>query len=65
MNERFDEIYSLYSIDIYKLIYSYILNIPDAEDILQKTFMKLYKNKKILFLPNEDVKKMVNKSKYK
>lgn len=61
MNERFDEIYSLYSRDIYKLIYSYILNIPDAEDILQKTFMKLYKNKKILALPNEDVKKWLIK----
>ena len=61
MNERFDEIYSLYSRDIYKLIYSYILNIPDVEDILQKTFMKLYKNKKIFSLPNEDVKKWLIK----
>lgn len=57
MNERFDEIYYLYSKDVYKLIYSYLLNISDTEDILQKTFMKLYKNKKILLLSNEEIKK--------
>ncbi len=57
MNERFDEIYYLYSKDVYKLIYSYLFNIPDTEDILQKTFMKLYNNKKILLLENEEIKK--------
>ncbi len=57
MNERFDEIYYLYSKDVYKLIYSYLLNISDTEDILQKTFIKLYKNKKILLLSNEEIKK--------
>ncbi len=57
MNNRFDEIYYLYSKDVYKLIYSYLFNIQDTEDILQKTFMKLYNNKKILLLENEEIKK--------
>lgn len=57
MNDRFDEIYYLYSKDVYKLIYSYLFNIQDTEDILQKTFMKLYNNKKILLLENEEIKK--------
>mgnify|MGYP001006922727 CR=1 FL=1 len=56
MNNRFDEIYYLYSKDVYKLIYSYLFNIQDTEDILQKTFMKLYNNKKILLLENEEIK---------
>ena len=55
MNNRFDEIYYLYSKDVYKLIYSYLFNIQDTEDILQKTFMKLYNNKKILLLENEEI----------
>lgn len=57
MIERFDEIYCLYSKDVYKLIYSYLLNVPDTEDILQKTFIKLYKNRKVLSLSNEEIKK--------
>lgn len=61
MNKRFDEIYNLYSKDVYRLVYSYLLNIPDTEDILQKTFIKLYSNNKILFLPNENIKKWLFK----
>lgn len=57
MDERFDEIYQLYTKDIYRLSYSYVLNKVDTEDITQKTFYKLYKNKKILSLPNEEVKR--------
>ena len=57
MIERFDEIYCLYSKDVYKLIYSYLLNVADTEDILQKTFIKLYKNRKVLSLSNEEIKK--------
>lgn len=57
MEERFDEIYNLYNKDIYRFIYSYILNHFDTEDILQKTFYKLYRNKKILKLSNNEIKK--------
>lgn len=57
MNERFNELYHLYNNDIYRLALSYLLNDNDAEDVIQKTYIKLYKNTKILSLPNEDVKK--------
>lgn len=61
MNKRFDEIYNLYSKDIYRLIYSYLFNIHDTEDVLQKSFIKLYKNNRILSLSNEDIKKWLFK----
>lgn len=40
----FEEIYRKYYQDIYRLIYSYLLNKEDAEDILENTFLKLYLN---------------------
>lgn len=61
LNRRFDEIYNLYSKDIYRLVYSYLFNISDTEDILQKTFLKLYKNNKILSLTNDEIKKWLFK----
>lgn len=57
MEERFDEIYNLYNKDVYRFIYSYMLNHFDTEDVLQKTFYKLYKNKKILKLFDIEIKK--------
>lgn len=57
MENRFDEIYSLYHKDVFRLVYSYVLNRFDAEDILQKTFYKLYKNKKIINKNNDEIKK--------
>lgn len=57
MEERFDEIYNLYNKDVYRFIYSYMLNHFDTEDVLQKTFYKLYKNKKILKLSDIEIKK--------
>ena len=44
MNDLFMEIFDKYHKDVYRLIYSYTLNIQDTEDILQRTFIKLYKN---------------------
>ena len=43
MDNLFTEIYEQYYKDVYRLIYSYLLNKQDTEDILQKTFTKLYK----------------------
>lgn len=48
MNEEFENIYNMYVGDIYKLAYSYVVNRQDAEDITQKTFYKLYNNRKIM-----------------
>ncbi len=44
MELEFNRIYDLYSQDIYRLIYSYTLNTSESMDILQDTFLKLYKN---------------------
>lgn len=43
MDDLFTKIYEQYYKDVYRLIYSYLLNKQDTEDILQKTFTKLYK----------------------
>lgn len=61
MNKRFDEIYDLYSKDVYRLVYSYLFNIPDTEDVLQRSFIKLFNNKKILSLSDEEIKKWLFK----
>lgn len=57
MNKRFNELYQMYHNDIYRLAYSYLLSEEDSEDVIQKVYIKLYNNKKILFLSNEEVKK--------
>ena len=57
MNKRFDELFLLYNKDIYRCTISYVINKHDAEDIVQKTFYKLYMNKKILNKENEVIKK--------
>ena len=44
LDENFKNIYFLYKNDVYRLAYSYTRNKIDAEDITQKTFIKLYKN---------------------
>jgi RNA polymerase sigma-70 factor (ECF subfamily) len=43
-DERFEEIYNLYKLDVYRLAFSYTQNQTDAEDITQKAFIKLYNN---------------------
>lgn len=44
MNDKFIKIYENYQTDIFRLIFSYTLNIADTKDILQETFIKYYKN---------------------
>ena len=66
MEERFEEIFDLYKDDIYRLAYSYTLNKSDAEDIVQITFARLYKNKKLInkeYLKKWLIKVTVNESK--
>ena len=57
MKERFNELYQLYKNDIYRLAYSYLLNEQDSEDVIQKVYIKLYNNKKILTLSNDESKR--------
>ena len=57
MKERFNELYQLYKNDIYRLAYSYLLNEQDSEDVIQKVYIKLYNNKKILTLSNDEAKR--------
>lgn len=46
--EKFEKIYNLYKLDVYRLAFSYTQNQNDAEDITQKVFIKLYNNLKKL-----------------
>ncbi len=57
METLFTEIYSNYYNDVFRLAYSYTLNRSDAEDILQQTFTKLYKNINQFNETNKVVKK--------
>jgi len=58
MKEKlFDDVYNSYYNDVYRLAYSYVLNNQDAEDIVQKTFLKLYKNIHKIHKSNNDIKK--------
>lgn len=52
MKKNFENIYFKYYDDIYRFIYSYTLNKSDTEDIIQKTFIKLYNN--ISKIQNDD-----------
>ena len=61
MIERFNKLYQLYNNDVYRLSYSYLLNEQDAEDVIQKVYIKLYNNKKILMLSNNEVKRWLFK----
>lgn len=54
---KFEEIFKLYNKDIYRLAYSYVLNKQDAEDVTQKTFLKLYINIKKMNITNIEFKK--------
>lgn len=44
MDELFTQLFNEYYDDVFRLSYSYSLNIQDAEDITQRTFVKLYKH---------------------
>lgn len=43
-DEKFEKIYDLYKLDVYRLAFSYTQNQTDAEDITQRVFIKLYNN---------------------
>lgn len=43
MNDLFEKIYYEYKDDVYRLALSYTQNKYDAEDIVQRTFIKVYK----------------------
>ncbi len=53
LDTEFNRIFDLYNEDIFRLIYSYTLNKQEAKDLLQETFLKLYKN--IYKIPKEDI----------
>ena len=53
----FDDMYKMYYKDVYRLAYSYVLNEQDAEDIMQKTFFKLYKSFEKISNSSDDIKK--------
>lgn len=61
VTDRFNEIYYLYNNDVYRLVFSYLLSNADTEDVIQRVFIKLYNNKKILSLTNEEIKKWLFK----
>ncbi|MBE6156345.1 MAG: RNA polymerase sigma factor [Firmicutes bacterium] len=55
MNDFFEQIYYEYKDDVYRLALSYTQNKYDAEDIVQRTFIKVYK--KIQNIQNDNIKK--------
>ena len=57
MDKEFERIYELNNLSVLRLAYSYLYDQYDAEDIVQKTFYKLYKNSKIMKLEDEEIKK--------
>ncbi len=57
MEDLFTEIYSNYYNVVYRVAYNYTLNRYDAEDIVQQTFTKLYKNIEKFQKANEDTKR--------
>ena len=61
MDNLFSEIYNKYKNDVYRLIYSYMLNKEDSNDILQKVFTKLYIHINKFYSSDENVKKWLFK----
>ena len=54
MEEKFNKYFNLFYRDVYRLAFSYTLNYSDSKDIVQETFIKLYKNMN-KFKENTDV----------
>ena len=57
MDDEFIRIFNLYKNDIYRLSYSYTKNISDSDDVVQNTFIKLYKNNELLEKSDKEIKK--------
>ncbi len=55
--DNFDKIFEMYSKDLFRLIFSYTLNISDAKDILQDTFMKYYEKMFMISQDDLEIKK--------
>ncbi len=54
MDEKFNKYFNLFYRDVYRLAFSYTLNYADSKDIVQDTFIKLYKNMD-KFKKNDDI----------
>lgn len=68
MINKFERIFELYNKDLFRLIFSYTLNINDTKDILQETFIKYYQNMSCISGSDLEIKKWlvrvaINKSK--
>ena len=47
MNEHtFNEIYAEYKVMVFRIIYAYLQNIEDTEDVVIETFVRLYQTKR-------------------
>lgn len=46
INEKFLDLYNLYSNDVLRLAFSFTKNIFESEDIVQSVFIKLYQELK-------------------
>lgn len=57
MKEEFERIFNLFNKDVFRISYSYVLNKEEAEDIVQKTFFKYYKNIKRVKKDDLEIKK--------
>ncbi len=55
--DSFDRIFEMYSRDLFRLIFSYTLNISDTKDILQDTFIKYYEKMFMISQDNLEIKK--------
>lgn len=53
LTNKFDKIFTMYNKDLFRLIFSYTLNVTETKDILQETFMKYYQ--KMNFLPDDEI----------
>ncbi len=56
INRLFTNIYSNYYNDVFRIAYNYTLNRHDSEDIVQQTFIKLYKNITKFYDLNDEVR---------
>lgn len=50
---KFDKVFDMYNKDLFRLIFSYTLNISDSKDVLQETFIKYYQ--KMKYLPEDEI----------
>jgi RNA polymerase sigma-70 factor, ECF subfamily len=58
--EKMEELYELYEQKIYYVVYSILNNVQQAEDVVQETFITLYKNLvKIHSLNNQELKSYI------